>query len=1231
MWDLADGRCLQTNMNALDGAITALKMTSSGAYFVCAGYSTRICIMDASTLDTIRSCNVFDDWAACLTLYPTETRGVERLNIITFDGALHSHTLLDEFKLEIITPTDSRPAKMDFGTSLPAISMETNLFDKNMMIVMHQTVCVLYISGKSGPIFLTRLDEPIGQRWAGSKFMSARTVLLWTVSGHAYMYYIGPESELTHGPANQVPPSSVVLFSDGIMASFCSKLIPGIQDYLTYRATTLLASFAYSKEAPTTPPTSSTMRARPATLAYIPPSVTKLGHHLASFRQNSGHVTQWTFWASISGKQLSQQVGISEPAGIERDFKFVVIPAKEWNFEDLWPLPNFADTVMASTVTSIQGNKLAVGYVDGSIRVMPISTPFYYNVNDIHQLPDVLALIGHTNKVTALLAPNRSQCDGRRYLISGSDDCSVRVWDLQGPAAKHIVYSSHSSPVTGIIPSPIKDTVLQFISVSQSTKSFSLFKPPSPQVQTRFPGLIRQIAPHASLSRHDSLVCIHVRQAHGHILFELSNQNVLVFKSDTGALEQILEGDEAFSATAACDAKVICRPPGEEFLAANVRQAACALPLFTSVEAPPPLILFLFNTKRIIADLNVGAKASTPQSPPRSTSSASFLNGQMQISRPGASRANPPSPNKSNNDNPSHVNSSGNIQVDDPPDEMPVKEKLDTNLVNACFSALASWGFDPTIDQLYTEKLGMQKPRNGVCIGMRGANGFLSIMAPSNDDQPDQVWKTSPSVSAAKLLEILAIARSVLFTRNYEAEISILLTHYGALLPTRVGKGFCFPSFSFLGKYWQDPLPDLQQAARTLFASTVAKMESQDRDGVVLYWHSLLPTLVTNRKAVKTNMRAAVILGIITADHPNLIPVLVCKDVAQSLDLLIHVDAKSPYRAAAIELIGRGWSTWEPHINGSAVFRHVFASTGLIPLPHMVSHNRNRGLPVIGSGTGPSSASNTGSNSGSNGHNNTTYTGSSGGSPPTLSQQQEAVEQIPRELAILARQSVLMIATANPGLFSSTLTFDLGHARTAAERAGGMRLLGMFMSKKPLILYGSIPKIAEAMVRSLDPNIPTIREALLPAATTALAELVRVYPNASFHGASQRLAVGGPDGTIVLYDLKTATRMQVLEGHTKPVTAVSFSSDGKLLASFAVEENSVRFWQAAGGLLGAASALAGVVGGTVQLRQFRTFSAGPAESNVPASTILEEVSFEWVTERGVKLKSVKSTVLQFKV
>jgi WD40 repeat protein len=67
------------------------------------------------------------------------------------------------------------------------------------------------------------------------------------------------------------------------------------------------------------------------------------------------------------------------------------------------------------------------------------------------------------------------------------------------------------------------------------------------------------------------------------------------------------------------------------------------------------------------------------------------------------------------------------------------------------------------------------------------------------------------------------------------------------------------------------------------------------------------------------------------------------------------------------------------------------------------------------------------------------------------------------------------------------------------------------------------------MVKALDPNIPGMREAVQQVVTADFAELVKTYPNVAFHHGSQRLALGSPDGITSIYDLKTATRVQVLE------------------------------------------------------------------------------------------------------
>ena len=69
------------------------------------------------------------------------------------------------------------------------------------------------------------------------------------------------------------------------------------------------------------------------------------------------------------------------------------------------------------------------------------------------------------------------------------------------------------------------------------------------------------------------------------------------------------------------------------------------------------------------------------------------------------------------------------------------------------------------------------------------------------------------------------------------------------------------------------------------------------------------------------------------------------------------------------------------------------------------------------------------------------------------------------------------------------------------------------------------------------------------------------YPTVDFHGPTQRLAIGTSEGAVVMYDLKTATRLYVLEGHKKRTTACSFSPDGRRLMTLSLDESTVLVWK----------------------------------------------------------------------
>jgi WD40 repeat protein len=60
---------------------------------------------------------------------------------------------------------------------------------------------------------------------------------------------------------------------------------------------------------------------------------------------------------------------------------------------------------------------------------------------------------------------------------------------------------------------------------------------------------------------------------------------------------------------------------------------------------------------------------------------------------------------------------------------------------------------------------------------------------------------------------------------------------------------------------------------------------------------------------------------------------------------------------------------------------------------------------------------------------------------------------------------------------------------------------------------------------------------------------------------SQRLAVGTNEGAVIMYDLKTATRLYVLEGHKQRLAACSFSPDGRRLVTASLQESVVMVWK----------------------------------------------------------------------
>lgn len=195
---------------------------------------------------------------------------------------------------------------------------------------------------------------------------------------------------------------------------------------------------------------------------------------------------------------------------------------------------------------------------------------------------------------------------------------------------------------------------------------------------------------------------------------------------------------------------------------------------------------------------------------------------------------------------------------------------------------------------------------------------------------------------------------------------------------------------------------------------------------------------------------------------------------------------------------------------------------------------------------------------------------------------------------------ILQIASINMPLCVTTLTYDTNSCNKPSEKNGYLKLISLLIRHNPLILYKNLPPLVESIVKSLDPNIADMRDTVLQTATNVLHELVKRFPSIAFHGGSQKLAIGTLEGAAIIYDLRTATRWHILEvlesfkncsnfvftnffsfwkrwliiiiiifqGHIKPVTALKFSNDGRIIVSCSLEEGVVNVWNPNPGIFG---------------------------------------------------------------
>ncbi|UZJ53386.1 hypothetical protein CBS101457_002706 [Exobasidium rhododendri] len=468
----------------------------------------------------------------------------------------------------------------------------------------------------------------------------------------------------------------------------------------------------------------------------------------------------------------------------------------------------------------------------------------------------------------------------------------------------------------------------------------------------------------------------------------------------------------------------------------------------------------------------------------------------------------------------------------------------------------------------------------------------------------------SPVVTTARLLALTAMLLVVSNINELQSSCDEYLTLLQSI-SALVGEASFQPAcLAMLTDYITDSVTELQQAAQKLFTMTLSVMSQDQIDRLCSEWTQHLPSRNGGPEASK----ALLLLGLIATERYTMLPPALLKEVANSITLFIREDALPVHQSPAIILCDRGFT----------IFQHYFDAMDIVRSLFSLSTNKNQD-----------------------------------------SKEEIIVPTITVENRALARKAVLQIAEDNTPLFMTTLSMDILHAQSPAHCNATMRLVALMVRKRPLILFPNLPRLAEAVVKSLDPTITSLRSVIHRSATIIISELITTYPTISFQKDLQRLAVGTFEGAIIMYDLKTSTRLYVIEAHQRGLSGLSFSQDGRRLISISLHDAIVKVWKTGvgftsflnfggaprqGGLLssgipaasaGSSSTLPSSNGsnnnhgsssekktarGTTPYKSYEFVRMAEEGDSEREATDLALISFDWIGLRSVRIKVGKTSM-----
>ncbi|XP_043717014.1 uncharacterized protein LOC122665016 isoform X2 [Telopea speciosissima] len=836
--------------------------------------------------------------------------------------------------------------------------------------------------------------------------------------------------------------------------------------------------------------------------------------------------------------------------------------------------------------------------------------------------------LGHTGAILCLAAQHLVRTPNEEMLtwvlVSGSMDCTIRIWDLDTSSLITVMHH-HVAPVRQIIlPQPWTDRPWKncFLSVGEDS-CVALASLETSRVERMFPGHPSYPSMVVWDGTRGYIACL----CRNHSGVSETLDVLYLWDVKTGARERVIRGNASHAMFDHFCRGANVHSTNYNMLVGTTSASSLLLPIiedgnllqsnFKNLEKGVTSLDSI--QRRVIDESNSSVDHSTKgksakqialplvQSNKHPIKCSSLFPGIASLRFDLASLMSPcqrdfqseqSSGNKENTRpvTPTHHQEISNDNSDDVPktagdhiEEYEWIRTLEGCLICFSISFLHLWGVDKDLDRLLIAEMNVSRPEKFVVAsGLQGDRGSVTLAFPGLPAALE-LWKTSSEFCAMRSLTMVSLAQRIIsFSSSSSAVSSALAAFYTRSFAEKV-PDINPPLLQLLVSFWQDESEHVRMAARSLFHCAAARAIPVPLSCPKATQHAIIPSS-TNGEDEHENLVRDVTTTSSLLDSDWVRETRGCSQLESSIldwlesfemqDWVSCVGGASQDAMASHIIVAAALAIWYP-----SLVKSNLANLVIQPLMKLVMAVNEKysstAAELLAEGM-------EGTWKACIGHEISHLigdivfqieflSGASGNSAMhnpavAVTIRETLVDILLPSLAMADLPGFLNVIESQIWATASDSPIHLVSLMTLIRVVRG--------SPKPLAQY--LDKVVNFILQTMDPGNSVMRKTCFPSSMATLKEVVRVFPMVALNEALSRLAVGDAIGdinsvTIRVYDMQSVSKTKVLDASGPPglpsllqgaseytlttaISALSFSPDGEGLVAFSEHGLLIRWW-----------------------------------------------------------------------